>query len=82
MATMNISLPDELKAIVEAAVSDGRYSTVSDYMRDLIRTDEKKRRAIAQIQAALDEGEASGYMPFDPDELYQDLIKTIPPDAA
>ena len=82
MATMNISLPDELKAIVEAAVSDGRYSTVSDYMRDLIRTDEKKRRAIAQIQAALDEGEASGYMPFDPDELYQDLIKAIPPDAA
>lgn len=82
MATMNISLPDELKAFAEAAVSDGRYSTVSDYMRDLIRTDEKKRRAIAQIQAALDEGEASGYTAINSDELYQDLIRTIPADAA
>ena len=82
MATMNISLPNELKLFAEAAVAEGRYSTVSDYMRDLIRTDEKRRRAIAQIQAALDEGEASGYMPFDPDQLYQYLIKAIPADAA
>ena len=82
MATMNISLPDELKAFAEAAVAEGRFSTVSDYVRDLIRTDEKRKRAIAEIQAALDEGEASGYTPFDPDELYLELIKAIPQDTA
>jgi antitoxin ParD1/3/4 len=39
MATMNISLPDELKSRVEQRVSDGLYANASDYVRDLIRQD-------------------------------------------
>ena len=68
MATMNISLPDQMKAWVEAQTLDGRYSNVSDYMRDLIRKDQEKRNAIAEIQALVDEGLASGpARPFDMD---------------
>jgi putative addiction module CopG family antidote len=37
MATMNISLPDEMKAHVEAQVETGRFANSSDYIRDLIR---------------------------------------------
>lgn len=66
MATMNISLPDPMKAWVEAQTLDGRYSNVSDYMRDLIRKDQERRQAIAEIQALVDEGLASGpARPFD-----------------
>ena len=66
MATMNISLPDQMKAYAEAQTRDGRYSNVSDYMRDLIRRDEARRQAIAEIQALVDEGLASGPSePFD-----------------
>ena len=60
MATMNISLPDQMKDYAEAQTRDGRYSNVSDYMRDLIRRDQERREAIAEIQALVDEGLASG----------------------
>ncbi len=60
MATMNISLPEQMKAFAEAQTRDGRYSNVSDYMRDLIRKDQERRQAIAEIQALIDEGLASG----------------------
>lgn len=60
MATMNISLPDQLKAFAEEQAKGGRYANVSDYMRDLIRRDQEKARAVAELQALVDEAIASG----------------------
>ncbi len=66
MATMNISLPDQMKAYAEAQAKDGRFSNVSDYMRDLIRRDQAKATAVAELQGLIDEGMASGpARPFD-----------------
>jgi antitoxin ParD1/3/4 len=68
MATMNISLPDQMKAWAEAQAQDGRFSNVSDYMRDLIRRDQMHREAISEIQSLIDEDMASGpAIPFDMD---------------
>ena len=39
MSTMNISLPDTLKAFVDEQVSQGSYGTSSEYVRELIRRD-------------------------------------------
>lgn len=39
MATMNISLPEELKTFVDEQVA-GRYSTSSEYVRELIRKEQ------------------------------------------
>ena len=39
MATLNISLPDQLREWVKTQVSTGQYSSASDYLRDLIRQD-------------------------------------------
>ncbi len=60
MATMNISLPDQMKAFAEAQAQDGRFANVSDYMRDLIRRDQDRRVAIAEIQALVDTAISSG----------------------
>ena len=57
---MNISLPDPMKAWVEAQSRDGVYSNASDYVRDLIRRDQERKKAVAELQAAIDEGIASG----------------------
>ena len=74
MATMNISLPDQMKAYAEAQTRDGRYSNVSDYMRDLIRRDQEKAQAHAEIQALVDESIASGpALPFDVDAFMATL---------
>ena len=60
MATMNISLPDQMKAWVEAQTQDGRYANSSDYVRDLIRRDQIRAEKIAHMQRLIDEGRASG----------------------
>ena len=55
MQSMNISLPDPLKQFVDGQIATGRYSSVSEYVRELIRADEK-RRAEEQLEAKLLEG--------------------------
>lgn len=49
MATLNISMPDELRAFIEARVNMGEYQSASDYLRDLIRHD---REATEQLLMA------------------------------
>lgn len=60
MGTMNISLPDPMKNWVEDQAKTGRYANSSDYVRDLIRRDRARLEAIAEVQAAVDAGLASG----------------------
>lgn len=55
MQSMNISLPDPLKQFVDGQIAQGRYSSASEYMRELIRADEK-RKAEDQLEAKLLEG--------------------------
>ena len=55
---MNVSLPEELKEYVEAQTKRG-YSTPSEYVRELIRGDQK-RRAKEKLDTLLLEGLNSG----------------------
>jgi antitoxin ParD1/3/4 len=55
MESMNISLPEPLKQFVDGQISTGRYSSASEYVRELIRADEK-RKAEEQLEAKLLEG--------------------------
>lgn len=41
---MNISLPDTLKSFVDTQVTERGYGTSSEYVRELIRTDQDRRR--------------------------------------
>ena len=43
MATMNVSLPDDLKSFVDEQVA-GRYSTSSEFIRELIRREQDKQK--------------------------------------
>jgi len=55
MQTMNISLPDPMKEFVDEQVTAGHYSSVSEYMRELIRLDEK-HKAQERLEVLLREG--------------------------
>jgi antitoxin ParD1/3/4 len=59
MTTVNISLPDPMKSFVDSQVTEGMYGSVSDYIRTLIREDQK-RKAQEELEkkllAALDDG--------------------------
>ncbi len=69
MATMNVSLPDPMKDWAEAQARNGRYSNTSDYVRDLIRRDQERLGAIAELQALIDRGLESGISPRTEDEI-------------
>ncbi|MGC2745376.1 MAG: type II toxin-antitoxin system ParD family antitoxin [Candidatus Angelobacter sp.] len=43
MTSLNISLPDALKAYVEGQVASGDWGTPSEYIRELIRQDKERR---------------------------------------
>ena len=58
MTSMNVSLPEELKRFAEAQTKRG-YSTPSEYVRELIRED-RKRKAKEKLDALLLEGLDSG----------------------
>jgi antitoxin ParD1/3/4 len=68
MATMNISLPDELKAHVEAQVRAGQFANASDYVRDLIRYDQ---RELDMVRAAVASGDASPDSPLSATEVIE-----------
>ncbi len=62
MNTMNIALPDAMKQYIHEQVAQGGYSSVSEYVRELIRTDQtqKARRTLeAEILKGLGSGESS-----------------------
>ena len=55
MATVNISLPDDMRSAVDAQTLARGYGTSSEYVRDLIRRDLERQA----LRALLDEGRAS-----------------------
>lgn len=71
MATMNISLPDQMKAWVEAQSADGRYANSSDVIRELIRRDMAVSEKVAHMRRRVAEAEAGGRS----DETMQDIAE-------
>ena len=59
MTTMNISVPDEMKAFVEAQMAQEGYASASEYLRGLIR-DAQKRQARRELEAKFREALESG----------------------
>ncbi|SEQ13102.1 antitoxin ParD1/3/4 [Devosia sp. YR412] len=74
MATMNISLPDQMKQWVEEQVATGRYGNSSDYVRDLVRRDQERAEARQKLQDMVDEALASGRVEITRDELLERVM--------
>lgn len=52
MATISISLPDEMKAFIEGQAAAGGYATATEYLRALVE-DAQKRKAKQDLEAQL-----------------------------
>ena len=60
MATMNVSLPDPMREWVEVQVKSGEYANVSDYIRDLIRHDQRRHQSLEDaVREGLESGRSS-----------------------
>jgi antitoxin ParD1/3/4 len=74
---MNISLPDQMKAWVVEQVRSGRYANSSDFIRDVLRKEQERQVAIAEMQALIDEGLASGISDRTPEQIRQEVLKEL-----
>lgn len=67
MESMNISLPEFMKDFVDGQIAQGRHSSASEYVRELIRDDER-RKATQELEAKLLEGLGSAELPLTADD--------------
>jgi antitoxin ParD1/3/4 len=77
---MNISLPDQLKDFVDEQVGSGRYSSVSEYVRELIRDDERRKaheKLEAMLMEGLESGNATDMTPADWADIRREAVKQL-----
>ena len=75
MAQLNISIPPALKSWIDHRVTEGRYSSASDYMRDLVRRDQgSEPDDIEWVKTMLAEGVASGISDEEPEKIIENII--------
>lgn len=72
MATVTISLPDNLKAFMEGQIANKGFGNVSEYVRSLLREAQAKENE-ARLQSLLLEGLASGEGQEVTEEFWNDL---------
>jgi len=59
MPTMNISLPENLRDFVETQVDSGDYSSASEFVRTLLRREQREREQ-EELELRILEGLSSG----------------------
>ena len=79
MSQLNVSIPPALKSWIDHRVAEGRYSSASDYVRDLVRRDqESEPDDVEWVKAMLAEGLASGVIERDAREVLREIIAERP----
>jgi len=73
METMKIALPESMKTFVQKRAAEGNFSSVREYVLDLIRADQQRRHE-ERLDELLLEGLASGE-PIEVDEAYWQVKK-------
>ncbi len=72
---LNVSIPPALKAWIDSRVAEGRYSSASDYVRDLVRRDQDAAEdETAWLRGLIDEGLASGVSDEKPETVIDNII--------
>jgi antitoxin ParD1/3/4 len=56
ITSLNVSLPESMKAFVVREVADGGYTSASEYVRELVRRAKKEREEQESLEKRLIEG--------------------------
>ncbi|MDJ0728848.1 MAG: type II toxin-antitoxin system ParD family antitoxin [Crocosphaera sp.] len=73
---MNVSLPDTMRDYIEQQVKAGGYGSISEYIRDLIRQDQK-RKTKEHLETLLLEGLDSGTLTLMSDRDWTEIRQTV-----
>jgi putative addiction module antidote protein, CC2985 family len=75
ITTMNISLPDSMRAFVDERLESDGYGTASEYIRDLIRADQKRHDDERLEELLLERLQSGVGRKFSVDDVITELAK-------
>lgn len=79
MATMTVSLPDQMKDWIEMQIRKGEYASTSDYVRDLVRKDRARRGedyTIEELREIFADAKAGGVSSQTVEEIRAEALQT------
>lgn len=75
MSQLNVSIPPALRSWVDHRVAEGRYSSASDLVRDLLRRDQEAAANETEwLRGLIAEGLASGISDEKPETIIDNII--------
>ena len=75
MSQLNVTLPPALRSWVDYRIAEGRYSSASDLVRDLLRRDQEAARTETEwLRGLIAEGLASGIADETPETVIDSII--------
>lgn len=75
MSQLNVSIPPALKSWIDVRVAEGRHSSASDYVRDLVRRDQESAAdETVWLRGLIEEGLASGVIDKEPEDIIEEII--------
>jgi antitoxin ParD1/3/4 len=75
--TMNVSLPASMKEFVDERVEHDEYGTASEYIRELIRNDQRLREEKRLERVLIERLQSGTEREFSIDEVKQELAKHL-----
>ena len=79
MSQLNVSIPPALKTWIDHRVTEGRYSSASEYIRDLVRRDQDAATEETEwLRGLIAEGLASGVIEKDASEVLREIMAERP----
>ncbi len=79
MSQLNVSIPPALRSWVDHRVAEGRYSSASDLVRDLLRRDQESAEDDTEwLRGLIAEGLASGVSDKDAKTVLRDIMAERP----
>jgi antitoxin ParD1/3/4 len=79
MSQLNVSIPPALKSWIDVRVAEGRYSSASDYVRDLVRRDQDRAAdETLWLRGLIEEGLASGVIDEEPEDVIRQIMAEHP----
>ncbi|MBN4050040.1 type II toxin-antitoxin system ParD family antitoxin [Nitrospira defluvii] len=74
MATLNISIPENMREWITSQIKTGKYTSASDYLRDLVRSDQREQE---DLDTLLLEGLHSGTAIKPDDAFWENKKKAL-----
>ncbi len=70
MTRVAVDLPEETARWAQSLVDRGEAPSVGEYLAELLRRDHEQAEQVAELQAAIDKGVASGANPRPPHRIF------------